>query len=114
MYNKYGKHHKPLPVKYAYVLESRQNAFPTKPHRPSYVLILNDCQNMNLYGMRRTDVVNQMAIKHSHIRSPFISWYILRWVYLYEMNRTDVMNQVAIKHSHIPLTVYFLVESSMG
>ena len=29
VYNKYGKHHKHITLKYAYMLESRQYAFPT-------------------------------------------------------------------------------------
>ena len=33
VYNKYGTHHKPMPLKFACILESRKHAFPTTPHR---------------------------------------------------------------------------------
>ena len=56
-----------MPLKYSYVLESRNHAFPVTPHRPSHMLIMDDCQGTNMYGIGRTDVMNHVTIKHRHV-----------------------------------------------
>ena len=96
VYNKYGKHHKPIPLKYAYVLESRNHAFPTQPHRPSHLLIMDDCQGTNLYGMRRTDIVNHMSIKHRHIPLT-ICFLVQSWMGLPRVVRLNATHFVVYK-----------------
>ena len=64
VYNKCGNNQRPMPLKYSYVLESRNYAFPVTPHRPSHMLIMDDCQGTNMYGIGRTDVMNHVTIKH--------------------------------------------------
>ena len=53
-----------MPLKYTCVLESRNHALPTKPHKPSHMLIMDDCQGTNLYGIGRTDLMSHISIKH--------------------------------------------------
>ena len=41
VHNKYGKHQKPMALKYACILESRQYAFPTQPYMSEYKPVWN-------------------------------------------------------------------------
>ena len=67
VHNNYWKGQKIMPLKYTYVLESRNHALPTKPHKPSHMLIIDDCQGTNLYGIERTDLMSHISIKHRHL-----------------------------------------------
>ena len=67
VYNKNGRDQRPMPLKYAYILESSNPAFPVTPHRPSHVLIMDDCQGTTMYGIGRTDIMNHVTIKHRHV-----------------------------------------------
>ena len=62
-------------LKYSYVLESRNHAI---PHRPSHMLIMDDCQGTNLYGIGKTDLISHVSIKHRHV--PFtIRFLVQSW-----------------------------------
>ena len=67
VYTTYWKGQRIMPLKYSYVLESRNHALPTIPQRPSHMLIMDDCQGINLYGIGKTDLMSHLSIKHRHI-----------------------------------------------
>ena len=50
-----------------YILESRNFTKPTPIHRPSHLLIVDDCQGTDMHTMARRDLMNHMTIKHRHI-----------------------------------------------
>ena len=56
-----------MPLKYEYILESRNHAFPVSPHRPSHMLIMDDCQGTTMSGIGRTDIMNHVTSKHRHV-----------------------------------------------
>lgn len=56
-----------VPYKHQMILESRNFEQPTKPVRPSHMLICDDCQGTNMYSNARSDMMNHIAIKSRHI-----------------------------------------------
>ena len=52
------------PLEDKYILEGRKFAKPTPLKRPSHLLIVDDCQGFDMYGMARRDLMKRMTIKH--------------------------------------------------
>ena len=66
-YKRYTQKPWTTPMEDRYILESRNFAKPTPIHRPSHLLIVDDCQGTDMYTMARRDLMNHMTIKHRHI-----------------------------------------------
>ena len=67
---KFTKHTKKpwlAPMEDRCILESRIFSKPTPLHRPSHLLIVDDCQGTDMNTMARRDLMNDMTIKHRHI-----------------------------------------------
>lgn len=68
VFNKHRKQRDALKFEEEMLLEKEQYRFPEIVHRPSHMVIFDDCQNTSIYSNNmRNNLLQHLTIKHRHI-----------------------------------------------